>query len=87
MNERLELEVRDDGPGLPPSGAAHGHGIGLANTRARLAQLYGDAATLALANGERGGAVVTMTLPFRIAEGAGGETEEPVVHAVVDAHR
>jgi signal transduction histidine kinase len=39
--EKLRLEVWDDGPGLGtlPS-AGSGKGIGLANTRARLAQLY-----------------------------------------------
>ena len=40
-------------------------GIGLANTRARLAQLYGEAASLATRNREQGGAVVTMRLPYR----------------------
>src|SRR5215472_18095048 len=37
--DRLTLEVADDGPG-PGSGAKGGNGIGLKNTRARLAQLY-----------------------------------------------
>jgi hypothetical protein len=36
----------------------------LANTRARLHQLYGDAASLRVENGERG-VVATMTLPYR----------------------
>jgi len=76
---KLALEVRDDGPGLPAAGAGEGHGIGLANTRARLAQLYGDDASLAVENGDLGGAVATMILPYHVAEDA--------VHAVVDAHR
>src|SRR5262249_21549392 len=75
----LEREVRDDGPGVPVTAAAGapGHGIGLANTRARLARLYGDAAGLAVANSELGGAVVTMTMPFRAAEDAAHAAGHP----------
>jgi two-component system, LytTR family, sensor kinase len=36
----LVLTVRDDGPGIGPAGAEP-TGVGLANTRARLAALYG----------------------------------------------
>jgi len=43
----LVLEVIDDGPG-PGGPAAHGGGIGLANVRQRLQELYGDAATFSL---------------------------------------
>jgi two-component system, LytTR family, sensor kinase len=41
--DRLRLEVADDGPGLAaaPANGAHKR-IGLANTRARLAQLFGE---------------------------------------------
>src|SRR5436305_2355630 len=62
----LKLTVTDDGPGLLPA-EARGRGIGLANTRARLHQLYGDAARLTVENGEQGGAVATMVLPFHVA--------------------
>ncbi len=61
----LELEVRDDGPGLPEKGEAWKEGVGLANTRARLSQLYGDAHRFDLANAPGGGLVVTITIPFR----------------------
>ena len=43
-NGSLVIEVRDSGPGFMP-GTAH-DGIGLANTRARLEQLYGSALSL-----------------------------------------
>jgi len=75
----LEIRVRDDGPGLAPtrSGAS---GIGLANTRARLEQLYGSAAHLSLENDPRGGAVATILLPCRAIP-----AEALVTHAVEHA--
>jgi len=57
----------DDGPGLGSTDVAESRGIGLANTRARLHQLYGDAASLKVENGERG-VVATMTLPYQAAD-------------------
>lgn len=65
----LVIEIRDDGPGLGAPAAA-GHGIGLDNTRARLHQLYGDRASLAIANASPTGAVVTVTVPFHVVEDA-----------------
>jgi two-component system LytT family sensor kinase len=86
VNQTLELKVQDDGPGLSPVNSSQGRGIGLANTRARLHQLYGDAAQLSVENGERGGAVATMVLPYHIAPGF-SETEMMEVHAFDDADR
>ncbi len=63
-DEILVIRVADDGPGLGAADLSEGRGIGLANTRARLLQLYGDAASLKVENGERG-VVATMTLPYR----------------------
>jgi two-component system, LytTR family, sensor kinase len=62
--ESLVLAVRDDGPG-ERADAHSGLGIGLTNTRARLAALYGDAATLALRPRPGGGTEVVLRLPFR----------------------
>jgi len=68
------LRVTDDGPGPgAPTGAstpARGPGaarrsIGLANTVARLAHLYGEAASFTLAPGIDGGAVAEIRLPRR----------------------
>ena len=64
--ERLLLEVADDGPG-PAPGARGGNGIGLANTRARLAQLYPGDHRVELGAGAGGGARVTVEIPFRMA--------------------
>jgi LytS/YehU family sensor histidine kinase len=38
----LQLEIRDNGPGLAQTSIDRRQGIGLANTRARLQRLYGD---------------------------------------------
>jgi LytS/YehU family sensor histidine kinase len=60
----VELRVQDDGPGLRPSDSSEEEGIGLANTRARLQQLYGQNARLEIENCDRGGVIVTMNIPF-----------------------
>jgi signal transduction histidine kinase len=72
--DRLLLEVRDNGPGLPPGGSFV-EGIGLSNTRARLRALYGDRQELGLRNGPHGGLTVTVALPFREEWAAGVEVE------------
>lgn len=60
---RLRLEVEDNGVGLG-HGKTGGTGIGLANCRARLRQLYGDRAGLELGPGNGRGVRVTVELPF-----------------------
>ena len=59
----LTLEVSDDGPGLPKTPAAGNGGIGLANTRERLARLYGSASSVAIIDGA--GLTVRLTIPWR----------------------
>jgi len=67
----LRLEVRDNGRGLPPEGSAAIHttqgggGVGLANTRARLQQLYGGDYRFDIANAPAGGALVTLEIPLQ----------------------
>lgn len=85
VEESLRIQVLDDGPGLPPGGAGTG-GIGLANTRARLQQLYGDAAKLTVENGPQGGAVATLILPYRVEPGM-PSVERMEVHALEHADR
>ena len=69
-DDRLRLEVRDDGPGLPPEPRG---GVGLANTRARLIHLYGPRQRLEVCNDPRGGCVAGITLPYREDGGQFGE--------------
>jgi sensor histidine kinase YesM len=59
----LEIEVRDTGAGFTASG---GSGVGLANTRSRLAGLYGPRASLSLAAGAPRGVVATVLLPLNV---------------------
>ncbi|HEU4557853.1 MAG TPA: sensor histidine kinase [Longimicrobium sp.] len=59
----LRLRVTDDGPG--PNPHANGRsGVGLANTRERLAYLYGGRHAFELVPGEHGGAVATVAVPI-----------------------
>jgi LytS/YehU family sensor histidine kinase len=64
VNGSLALVVSDDGPGLQSSRPDHS-GIGLTNTRTRLARLYGDSARLAVEHAPGRGVRVTITLPVR----------------------
>jgi sensor histidine kinase YesM len=72
-NGSLELTVGDDGPGVvgdggtginnsPNSGAS---GIGLSNTRKRLAELYSGGATLTIDSRAGEGTDVRIAIPFR----------------------
>lgn len=63
----LCLQVRDDGRGLPASDRESPRGgIGLANTRARLKQLYGANHRFRLEQRPETGLVVTLEIPFRL---------------------
>jgi sensor histidine kinase YesM len=81
----LTIAVTDDGPGFSGDGLTNGRGIGLANTRSRLHQLYGDAATLTTGTGDAGGARVMMTLPYRVADERTPEHEREPAHEDEDA--
>jgi Histidine kinase len=58
----MEIEVRDTGAGFTAVG---GSGVGLANTRSRLAGLYGARASLQLAAGAPRGIVAQLRLPLQ----------------------
>ncbi|HEX6052975.1 MAG TPA: histidine kinase [Gemmatimonadaceae bacterium] len=79
---RLEVTDTGPGFGMRGQGAGNGAvggaapgervshsagGIGLANTRERLAQLYGDESILELGDIPGGGASVSVTIPYRLA--------------------
>ena len=65
--DSLRLEVADDGPGAGDADPEAGRGVGLANTRGRLRELYGDAHTFTLRSPEGGGFAAVLELPLRLA--------------------
>ncbi|MGH7443949.1 MAG: ATP-binding protein, partial [Longimicrobiales bacterium] len=68
LDDALHITVADTGRGFSAEALAGAHdGIGLANTRARLAQLYGERHTIELSNAPEGGGVVRVRLPFALA--------------------
>jgi sensor histidine kinase YesM len=64
--DTVELRVFDTGPGLGQPPSRDGTGVGLANTRARLEQLYGELQSLTLVSRPEGGACATVRLPLRL---------------------
>jgi len=56
--------VADDGVGFRDGSSS---GVGLSNTRARLATLFGDRGRLDLARNPGGGVVATLRLPLEMA--------------------
>jgi len=63
--EMLVLQIADDGPGLGNGdGKQKSSGVGLRNTRERLAQFYGDRQAFTLAPNEPSGLVITINLPY-----------------------
>jgi two-component system, LytTR family, sensor kinase len=69
-NGSLILKVADTGAGLGAQGAeaAMNRGVGLANIRGRLEQLYGADQEFIIANGLAGGTEVTLRVPFHLGD-------------------
>jgi two-component system, LytTR family, sensor kinase len=64
--EQLDIEVCDDGPGLPASFGPQQFGVGLRAMSSRLTALYGDAKCLCLESVPGGGLLARITLPLRV---------------------
>src|SRR5262249_17879195 len=60
-NGHVYLQVRDNGRGLATN---YEEGVGVANTRARLQQLYGAEHQFVMCNRPDGGLEVTVAVPF-----------------------
>lgn len=63
--DRLWLEVRDDGPGLGDGTKRAKEGVGLTNTRERIAKIYGAHGQLSLRSEPGRGVSVQIILPCR----------------------
>jgi signal transduction histidine kinase len=76
---RLRVAVRDTGAGFAATRPAGRQSLGLANVRARLAALHGDAATLTIEDNAPCGTIVTLELPLAFeASGAAGSAPASV---------
>jgi two-component system sensor histidine kinase AlgZ len=65
-NGSLELSVSDNGIGVPFNDLENlSEGVGISNTRRRLRHLYGEKHTFNLANAEKSGLRVNLTIPFK----------------------
>jgi len=65
-NGCVRIEVKDNGPGIDAEKlleSRRGNGVGLANTQARLAGLYGTAARFEMRNIPTGGLIVALEIP------------------------
>ncbi len=65
LDGKLRLEVSDDGRGLPVGWDGESTGIGIKNTRERLAQLYGAQHEFEVCNNKNGGVTATLWLPYQ----------------------
>jgi two-component system LytT family sensor kinase len=68
--DELLLEIRDTGRGLPDARTRLREGVGLPNVRARLAQLYGAHARVALEAAPGGGTITSVRLPLSLCHAA-----------------
>jgi LytS/YehU family sensor histidine kinase len=73
-DDMLVLRVKDDGPGIAATKPKDG--VGISSTRARLERLYGARHRFELQNGERGGFIVTLALPFQLMIGEAMEKNQ-----------
>lgn len=72
QNGDLLLHVKDNGPGLQAAQAAIlTKGFGLSNTIERLKHLYGDRHEFTLRNGEPGGLLIQVKVPFHLSSQPG----------------
>lgn len=75
--DRLELEVCDNGRGVPAAGPPFKEGLGITNTRRRLMHLYGDRQLCRVDhNGADAGFRVTLTIPFQRSHAPGPTAQQ-----------
>ncbi|MEO7512935.1 MAG: histidine kinase [Gemmatimonadaceae bacterium] len=67
VGDRIVLSVQDNGPGLGDAAVPPSEGVGLSNSRGRLAHLYGSEQSLELRPVASGGVVAEVSLPYHTA--------------------
>jgi signal transduction histidine kinase len=68
VGDRVVMSVEDNGPGLDDGAVPRAEGVGLKNSRGRLAHLYGEEQSLTLRPGASGGAFAEVSLPYHTAD-------------------
>jgi LytS/YehU family sensor histidine kinase len=77
LGSTLQLQVRDNGVGLPPDWELHRNaGVGLGNVGSRLEHLYGRSGLLRVTRVASGGVDVEVNLPLRQSATASGKPGE-----------
>lgn len=81
VENRVIIEVEDDGVGIAASGASTGTGIGMVNVSERLQVVYGDAAEITIESQPGSGTLVRLMLPVLQAEEMGGSVAGAIYEA------
>lgn len=66
QDNELQLQIKDNGPGVRKTGTLATNGRGLRITRERLESLYGQKQSLELVSPPEGGVTIRVCIPFRL---------------------
>jgi len=81
LEQRMIIEVEDDGVGIAASISSIGTGIGMLNVSERLQVVYGDAAEINVESQPGSGTMVRLMLPILQAEEMGGSVAGAIYEA------
>lgn len=81
QQQRLVIEVEDDGVGMSGAVASTGTGIGMMNVSERLQVVYGDSAEMNVESHAGSGTLVRLILPILQAEDMGGSVAGAIYEA------
>jgi two-component system LytT family sensor kinase len=69
QDNELQLQIKDNGPGVRKTGTLATNGLGLRITRERLESLYRQNQSLELVSPPEGGVTIRVCIPFRLQSG------------------